>query len=97
MCCAVGFKPTVTYLLVVIENGAGGGGWAIEEYMIRSNRKGKMDIYLPYLHVFCSNNYSNNDNKELDASSLLNILQSYSPIFTMPLQAGWCLLSLFYK
>lgn len=49
--CFVGFKPTVT-LLVLTEN------WgAVEEDMIRSNRKGNMDIYLPCSHIYYNNNY----------------------------------------
>lgn len=39
-------------LLVLTEN------WgAVEEDMIRSNRKGNMDIYLPCSHIYYNNNY----------------------------------------
>lgn len=55
-----------------------------------------MGIYLPCLHVDCSNDYSNNNNKEFNASSLANGFCLDSLIFKMPLQAG-CYLSLFYK
>lgn len=56
MCCSVGFKPTVT---LVGCNRVWWGVCVVEEDMIRSNRKGKMDIYLPYLHAYHSNYYNN--------------------------------------